>query len=322
MNVDGSAVRPGGWAAAGPAGGDTAYRTQSLKFIPVETNLDESVSLRTLFELWLRAAVISFTVWLLFFFIWFIGALTALSSMDSFSDSDAGGSAIGGFFLVGNLIAFVLFWVLLLVPQVEEPIAEWRTLLEGKADAAGSAYAAIYGSLARRRIPVNAAALRIRSDILSPEAVNNRLVITERSYVAYVTVFPYGSSLYVGWSMYRNRRGAVLIGTFLKDVVGSVVGRTGLVNQMLRTEKVRAMREAVHSAVREGVEAAVQGIEVPIAATFGHDVPVQNLTPVAVAAPAPAAWSSPVSGPPAASPEPPRAPAPQPPQPSPPSAGS
>lgn len=317
MNVDGTAARPAGWAAAGPSGGDTAYRTQSLKFIPMETSLDESVPLRALFDLWLRAAVISISAWLVFFLIWFVAIVNSLNTSRLSSDDDASGAA--KLFTVGMFLAIALFWVLLLLPQIEEPIAEWRVLLEGKAEAAGSAYAAIYGSLARRRIPVDAAAVRIRSDVFSREVVNNRLLISERSYVVYVTVFPYGTSLYVGWTMFRNRRGAVLIGIFLKDFVGSVVGRTGLDSQMLRTEKVRAMREAVHSAVREGVEVAVLGIEVPMAETFGHEVPIQGLTPVAVPAPPPAAWTPAPAAPP---PPPPTAPPTSPPAQAPPSPGS
>jgi uncharacterized protein YbjQ (UPF0145 family) len=133
----------------------------------------------------------------------------------------------------------------------------------------------------------------------------------------YVSVFPYGSSLYVGWTMWRSRRGATLIGHYLKDLVGSLFGRTGAINQMLRTERVRAMREAVHAAVREGAEVAVQGVEVPIAATFGRDVPIQDLRaaavapaapvapPTPVAPAAPASWGpAPVPGPPAAPPPP------------------
>jgi hypothetical protein len=299
VNVD---VSPGRWAAAGPAGGDTAYRTQSLKFIPMETALDESVPWRTLFALWLRAAIISGTVWVLFFFIWL---LTALNSDDSSgSDPSFVESGAKGLLVFGQLVPFALFWALLLLPRIVEPVAEWRTLLENKAPAAGSAYAAVYGSLARRRIPVDTVAMRIRSDVLAPEVVNNRLVLTERSYVAYVSVFPYGTSLYVGWTMFRTRRGGGLIGTYLKDVLGALMGRTGLVNQMLRTEKVRAMREALHSAVREGVEVAVQGIEVPIAATFGQDIPIQDLTP----------WG-PSSTRPVAPPPPPRPVAPPPPPP-------
>src|SRR5207244_2782350 len=187
VNVDVSPGRTGGWAAAGPVGGDTAYRTQSLKFLPVEIGLDESVSLRTLFELWLRAAIVSFTVWVFFFFIWLIGAIGTLNALTSGSGTATDANGLGVIFLLGQFIAFVIFWIMLLAPQTAEPIAEWRTLLENKAGAAGSAYAAIYGSLARRRIPVNATAVRIRSDVLAPEVVNNRLVITERSYVVYVS---------------------------------------------------------------------------------------------------------------------------------------
>lgn len=287
---------------AGPAGVDTAYRTQSLRFLPVEAGLDESASLRTLFALWVRAATVSCGVFGILFVVWIVGSAGTVASLGPDNFYTSSGLSVG--LLLGViLIPFLLFWLLLLVPQTEEPIAEWRALLENRAAAATSTYAAIYGSLVRRRIPVSAAALRVRSDVLGGEVVNNRLLIREGSYQAVVTVFPYGMCLYVGWSMYRDRRGAVLIGTFLKDLVGSVVGHTRPVNRMLRTEKVRAMREALHSAVREGVDVAVQGIRMPLNATFGREVPVQNLggtavaTPVPFPAPVPAPNPAPVPAP-------------------------
>jgi hypothetical protein len=185
-----------------------------------------------------------------------------------------------GLFGFGTLLSFVVFWVVLLLVKIQEPVAEWKTLIDGKAAAAESSYAAIYQSLARRRIPVGVSARRIRSDVMA-ESVNNRLIITERSYVAYVSVFAFGTSLYVGWTMWRDRRGYSLIGQFFKDLVGSMLGRTGIINQMLRTERVRAMREAVHSAVREGVDAAVEDIELPIVATFGFDIPIESMSATA-----------------------------------------
>ncbi|WP_345437092.1 hypothetical protein [Actinoallomurus vinaceus] len=260
----------------------------------MELSLDESVSWRALYSLAMRAAVISLMLFSLFIllgvFSLFLGTASGLETL-----------AVLGFFISG-----CVYWLVLLLSQSGEPIAEWRTLLENNAPAAASSYAAIYGSLARRRIPVHAAAMRIRSDILNPEVVNNRLVIPERYYVAYVSVFPYGTSLYVGWMMWRVRRGYQLIGIFIKDVIGGIFGRSGSVGQMLRTEKVRAMREAVHSAVREGVEVAVQGVEVPIASTFGRDLPIQDMhLTVGQAAPSPVAegWN-PAAGAPSPSPSP------------------
>ncbi len=294
-------LRP--WAAAGPGGGDTAYRTQSLKYTPIELSLDESVPFQVLFRLWLSAVVVSWIVFMIFVLLWLFTGGAKSSSTDAFGNSNGPNIAL---LSVGALISFIMFWVVLLFSRIPEPIAEWKVLLEGKSAAAESAYAAIYGSLARRRIPVNAVPARVRSDVLTPEIVNNRLIISERGYVAYATVFAYGTSLYVGWTMWRNRMGAQLIWTFIKDMIGGMFGRSSVINQMLRTEKVRAMREAVHSAVREGVEVAIQGVEVSIVSTFGYEIPIQDLT---VPTPSP---SAPAPQPPAPQPVAPQPSAPQP----------
>ncbi|WP_149826066.1 hypothetical protein [Streptomyces tailanensis] len=127
--------------------------------------------------------------------------------------------------------------------------------------------------------------------------VHNRLVVTSGRYVAYVTVFAYGTSLYVGWTMWRSRSGAVVIGHFVKDIVASILNRSDSLNQMLRTDRPRAMREAVHSAAREGVEIAIQGIEVPLTSAFGQEPPIQSAPVPAPSAPpgppAPPMYSAP-----------------------------
>ncbi|MGK5732052.1 hypothetical protein [Streptomyces sp. URMC 124] len=259
----GGSPGPGGWAASESAGPNGSYRNQTLKYQRVELSFDESVTLRTVIGLWATAAFTATLVWLFF-------ALFGLLTNDW--DFEEAGGAIS----TGGILSFIVFWVVLLFSSFTEPVSEWRTLLEDKAQASPSAYAAIYGALSRRRIPVTAVPSRIRSDILQPEVVSNRLVVSNGRYVAYVSVFAYGTSLYMGWTMWRMRRGWRIIGTYFKDLVGGFMGRTGDVNQMLRTERPRAMREAVHSAVREGVEIAVQGIEVPIASTFGQDLPIMT----------------------------------------------
>ncbi|MDX3588078.1 MULTISPECIES: hypothetical protein [Streptomyces] len=260
---------PVDWAASGAVGPNVAYRNQTLQYRDVELSFDESVEFRTVRQLWFQAAVASFLV----FFV--LGLLPALLAGDVDAVSP------------GLILSIIAFWLVFLLVRQNEPISEWKTLLEDKAAASSSAYATIYGALTSRRIPVSAVPARIRSDI-APEVVHNRLVVTSGRYVAYVTVFAYGTSLYVGWTMWRSRSGAVVIGHFVKDVVGSMLNRTGSLNQMLRTDRPRAMREAVHSAAREGVEIAIQGIEVPLASTFGQEPPVQS-APVPAAPPGPPA---------------------------------
>ena len=259
----------GRWAATGSPDEDIAYRTQTLKFTGMELSLDESISFMALLRLWLYAATAGALVFLVFFML----ALLTMAGDSSGLDS----SGFSGLFGVGTVLSGIVFWVVLFLVKIQEPVAEWKTLIEGKAAAAESSYAAIYHSLARRKIPVEVEARRIRSDLLD-DSVNNRLIIVERSYVAYVSVFAFGTSLYVGWTMWRDRRGFALVAQFIKDLIGAMLGRTGIINQMLRTERVRAMREAVHSAVREGVDAAVEGIDRPIAPTFGYDIPIESMS--------------------------------------------
>ncbi|MDT9690219.1 hypothetical protein Q5762_18105 [Streptomyces sp. P9(2023)] len=262
---------PVDWAASGAVGPNAAYRNQTLQYGDVELNFDEAVEFQTIKQLWFQAFAASLFAFLLF------GLLPSIFSGEFPDGMDT-----------GLIVSIIVFWVVLLFARLTEPISEWKTLLEEKAAASSSAYATIYGALNRRRIPVSAVPARIRSDI-TPEVVHNRLVITSGRYVAYVTVFAYGTSLYVGWTMWRSRSGAVIIGHFIKDIIGGFLGRTGNVMQMLRTERARAMREAVHSATREGVEVAVQGIEVPLASTFGQEPPIRSSASAPPAPPVPPA---------------------------------
>jgi hypothetical protein len=272
-------------------GGDTAYRMQTLRYRPVEIGLDEGVPLTTLVRLFVWAFVASFLVSVVFTVLF---AIVYLFSNSGPLDTGVPGSDL---LLIGSVLSFVAFWLVLLGARIDEPIAEWKTLIQDRFAAADSAYAAIYATLRGRGIPVDASAERVRSDVLGREVVNNRLVITERAYAVFVTVFPYGTSLYAGWTMWRRRRGVTILGYFLKDLVGGFAGRSGAINQMLRTERVRAMREAVHAAVREGVEAAVQGIDVPLTTAFGQDLPVHDLTLAPGRSPVPPASSSGPGGP-------------------------
>ncbi|MEU0632855.1 hypothetical protein [Streptomyces sp. NPDC005989] len=218
--------------------------------------------------------------------VWIIAFLLNLATADSAGML----SGVSDFFAaVGGAFgwAFLAFWVVFLSQGKDEPISEWKSLIEDRGDAAELAYAAIQGSLNRRRIPLGSSPERVRSD-LGPEIVSHRLVIGYGPYIAYVTVFAYGTSLYLGWTMWRRRTGISYVATFWKDLLGGMLGRTGTVNQMLRTEGARAMREAVHSAVREGVEAVATSLDRPAATTFGAAPPPGRTTPPASPFPPPA----------------------------------
>jgi len=231
----GTSAQPLESIAPAPFDADTVYLEKTLRHEPMELALDDSVSLRTLGILLIRA----WLAWVVVFVVFaFFGGLEA---------DHGGGPAL---LYVGFVLSVVVFWVVLLVSKVTEPIGEWRTLLADRAGQAEPYYRMITAVLERRELPITP---QLRSIQLNTQGrpVKHTIVLSENEYQAYVTVFPYGTSLYAGWQMWRRRSGAQLIKRALIDRVTAA----SLVTAMLRTDRARAVREAVHLACREAVYA-------------------------------------------------------------------
>jgi hypothetical protein len=244
--------------------GNAAYLDKTLLHIPMETYFDESVDWRTIVRLWFRSAVCAFTFFL----------IMVIISLSSTPD------VLG----IGALVTFVIFWLVFLVSRLDEPIGEWRVVLEDRAAAAPAVYSAIRGKLAERRMPIRSSEAR-RTRV--PEGtVTNHLILIDGHYQVFVSVFAYGSSLYLGWMMWRSRRGILLVGRFIYDLLAGLAGRLDAIDLMLRTERPRAMREVVHALSREGLHVAVERIAVPDSYGFPEGLPPIEPLP-GTSAPAP-----------------------------------
>ncbi len=220
---------------------------------PVDHAFNERVTPEMLFKFWLRTVAGTFLIWIPLLIV--TGILAALGLYQ--------------IFLLALFAGPVIYLVLLLTITTNDPISESKSLIPDSADAAEGSFAAIGWSLRSRRVPVIAQPKLMRSDIILPGSLTNRLEIRDGNYYAYVNVFGYGTSLYVGWSMWRRRPGRTLIFTFWRDLFANAVNRADLMRQMLRTEKARAMREALDIATREGIEAAIEGTELTVAQVYG-----------------------------------------------------
>lgn len=220
---------------------DSVYLQKTLRHEPMELGLDDSVSLRALGIIMARAAIAWAAVTIV---LGFIGVIVVAKSQNS------GGGSSGGITLLGLafVLGFITFLIVLLASGVTEPIGEWRALLADRAGQSESYYRVIAAVLKRRELPI---ALKARSIQLNMAGrpVKHTIVLSEGEYQTYVTVFPYGTSLYVGWQMWRRRSGSQLIRRALADRLTAV----NVVTAMLRTDRARAMREAVHLACREAL---------------------------------------------------------------------
>ena len=216
-----------------PFDADAVYLQKTLRHEPMELALNDAVSRRMFGTLmaraWLAWAVVIIPLGI-------IGALAAVG----------GGGVI--VLVLAFLVSIAVFWIVLLTSKVTEPIGEWRTLLADRAGQSESYYRTINAVLHRRELPITP---RLRLIQLNTKGRPVKLMIelSENEYHTYVTVFPYGTSLYVGWQMWRRRSGAQLVKRLLVDLVKGA----DLVTVMLRTDRARAVREAVHLACREAV---------------------------------------------------------------------
>ncbi|MEY9856109.1 hypothetical protein ABH935_001713 [Catenulispora sp. GAS73] len=251
---------------------------------PIESVFDERVTPGMLFRLWQRAAVGAILIWVPVLILG--GILVAMG--------------LWPIFVLCLIAGPVIYIVLLLIITTNDPISESKSLIPDQCQAANGAFAAIAWSLRNRQVPVQAQPKLVRSDIILRGSVANRLEIRDGSYYAYVSVFGYGTSLYIGWTMWRRRPGRVLIFTYWKDLFANAANRADLMRQMLRTEMARAMREALDVATREGIEAAIEGTSLTFEQVFGGMLSVENVdvTPAAGGvAPAPAPAPLPVPAP-------------------------
>ncbi|WP_329579752.1 hypothetical protein OG500_12450 [Kitasatospora sp. NBC_01250] len=285
----GNALPVPGWVGGD---GNAAYLDKTLRHEQVETALDDRVSGRTVLQLWLRAALISWIALLvqLPFLI-----MSLAGSTDSGQYGESSGSSIGGFALFVVFDVPVIFLLVLFCGKLTEPIGEWRVLLENRSEQdVQSTYYKICGVVARRSFPLGVNYRRLKTGYGAQQS-NGRLALSNGDCEAVISVFRYGDSLYLGWQMWRTRRGWRLIARFVGDSLGSVFGQADLAWAMLRTENVRAMREAVHAVCREGLVTAIEREEVPEQFGFGGGRAPQvehprTSGPVAAAAPAPAPY--------------------------------
>ncbi|HKS48494.1 MAG TPA: hypothetical protein VJT49_25960 [Amycolatopsis sp.] len=177
------------------------------------------------------------------------------------------------FLILSFALPLVWFVLALTVPQTEI-LDAWHILLDDKAEISDTAYGVIFQSLRDGHgIPADMRPKRVR---VGPpvRGVRNMLRIQLGRYATLVSVFPFGNDLYLGWTLSRRQVPLLIVLPWLSPS-GADRGFPG----PTELEPIKAIREAVHSAVHEGMESALAGRYIPIVETFGYDVPVEAVAP-------------------------------------------
>jgi hypothetical protein len=186
----------------------------------------------------------------------------------------------GGIGLVLWTIGAVVTWLVLLclywLLPVPALLSEWKFSVDGMAAAAGMTFEHITWSLRRRQTPLDQ--LQVRRLSLPGEGKRDYLELRQGIFAGYVACFPYGQDLYVGWTMWVRISPARLLLMLIGRLWQTLTERGSDLFVTLRYDSARAMREAMHSSAREGIDVAIGQVPAEGQGIIGTAVTVSEVS--------------------------------------------
>ena len=200
------------------------------------------------------------------FIVWFLGGiLLGVVSFILALIARGAGVVIGILLGFGWALLMLLVWLLRRIPG---QISEWKFQVDGKGAAAETVFDHITWSFQQRGTPVDSVAMR------RFRGAGELLEIRQGIYYGLVTCFANGNDLYVGWTLW-------LYQSFVRVLWGWVLGffwqlrlHGNAIYASVLVDHVKALRESLHSAVREGADVAAGRVAPHGQGTIGSAVPV------------------------------------------------
>jgi hypothetical protein len=234
-------------AATGEAGPNSTYIGMRLRYdTQPEPSFDPLGNSRFIAQVALRA-LLYWWVWGLGFtlgIVFFLFALVAAGPRTAITLFAVAGVIVG--------IALLLtFWLL----KVPIQLSEWKFSVDRQGAAAPQVFNHIGAVLRERRTPLDSLQVQ-RLSLPGERGVRDYLELKSTIFYGYVACFPYGDDLYVGWTFWVRISPFRYVLMFIARIWQSIFGKGNDLYASLRFDTARAMRETMHSAVREGIDIA------------------------------------------------------------------
>jgi hypothetical protein len=197
--------------------------------------------------------------------------------------------AIGGavIFVVGRILGSTkltgllwgLWWLVMGIVAwwfpVWASISEWKFMVDGKAAAATEAFQHITWVFEQRQSPID----RMKIHRLSFGRGQSReyLYVQDGVFRVFISCFPYGQDLYVGWTMWWRLSAVRWFWTYVTRFYQAFTLRGSELHLVHRYDSAKALREAVHGAAREGLDVAAGLIQPGGTGTAGSGIAVEDL---------------------------------------------
>jgi hypothetical protein len=145
----------------------------------------------------------------------------------------------------------ILFWII----PVPALLGQWSMLVENSADANGAAFEHIAMAFRDHDVPLDS--LHVRAVSPRHECARDYLELRRGRFSGFISCFPHGRDLYVGWTFFLRMSPGRLMLWSIGRSVQHVTRRGGDIQRALWFESTRALVAAMHSAALAGVSAAV-----------------------------------------------------------------
>jgi hypothetical protein len=149
------------------------------------------------------------------------------------------------------LAVAILFWII----PVPALLGQWTMLVENSADASGAAFENIAAAFRDHDIPLDL--LDVRAVSPPHECTRDYLELRRGRFSGFISCFPHGRDLYVGWTFFLRMSPGRLMLWSIGRSVQHMTRRGGDIQRALWFESTRALVAAMHSAALAGVSAAV-----------------------------------------------------------------
>jgi hypothetical protein len=156
---------------------------------------------------------------------------------------------------IGALLTAIVFGCLYWLLPVPALLSEWKYSVDDKAAAAPVAFEHIAWAVRRRETPLDL--IQVRHLNLAGGQGRDYLELRRGLFTGFISCFAYGQDLYVGWTFFLRISPLRYLLMALARVWQTLKRQGTDLYVTLRYDYARAMREAMHSVAREGVDVAV-----------------------------------------------------------------
>src|ERR1017187_6355798 len=163
------------------------------------------------------------------------------------------------FGVVGAVLTAIVFGCLFWLLPVPALLSEWKFSVDDKAAAAPVAFEHIAWAVRRRETPLDL--LQVRRLNLAGGQGRDYLELRRGLFTGFISCFAYGQDLYVGWTFFLRISPLRYLLMALARLWQTLMRRGQNLYVTLRYDYARAMREAMHSVAREGVDVAVGHVQ-------------------------------------------------------------